>query len=108
LLWLLSVTVAHAQNLPSAKPEEVGLSSERLNRALAAVKADVDKGALPGAVLLVARHGKVVMFDAVGVLDPATKGAHDQGSHLSHLLHEQAYHLGGGDDALRRRQARPG
>jgi CubicO group peptidase (beta-lactamase class C family) len=73
LLWLLSVTVAHAQNLPSAKPEEVGLSSERLNRALAAVKADVDKGALPGAVLLVARHGKVVMFDAVGVLDPATK-----------------------------------
>ena len=73
MLWLLSVTVAHAQNLPSAKPEEVGLSSERLNRALAAVKADVDKGALPGAVLLVARHGKVVMFDAVGVLDPATK-----------------------------------
>src|SRR5213594_5062181 len=73
LLWLLSVAFAHAQNLPSAKPEEVGLSSERLNRALAAVKADVDKGALPGAVLLVARHGKVVMFDAVGVLDPATK-----------------------------------
>ncbi|HEX6775154.1 MAG TPA: serine hydrolase, partial [Methylomirabilota bacterium] len=62
LLWLLSVSLAHAQNLPSAKPEEVGLSSERLNRAFAAVKADVDKGALPGAVLLVARHGKVVMF----------------------------------------------
>jgi CubicO group peptidase (beta-lactamase class C family) len=73
LLWLLSVSLAHAQNLPSAKPEEVGLSSERLNRALAAVKADVDKGALPGAVLLVARHGKVVMFDAVGMLDPASK-----------------------------------
>ena len=73
LLWLLSVSVVHAQNLPSAKPEEVGLSSERLNRAFAAVKVDVDKGALPGAVLLVARHGKVVMFDAVGTLDPATK-----------------------------------
>jgi hypothetical protein len=53
LLWLLSVAFAHAQSLPSAKPEEVGLSSERLHRALAAVKADVDKGALPGAVLLV-------------------------------------------------------
>ena len=73
LLWLLSVSLAHAQSLPSAKPEEVGLSSDRLNRAFAAVKADVDKGALPGAVLLVARHGKVVMFDAVGMLDPATK-----------------------------------
>jgi CubicO group peptidase (beta-lactamase class C family) len=73
LLWLLSVSLADAQSLPSAKPEEVGLSSERLNRAFAAVKADVDKGALPGAVLLVARHGKVVMFDAVGMLDPASK-----------------------------------
>jgi CubicO group peptidase (beta-lactamase class C family) len=72
-LCLLSFALAHAQGLPSAKPEEVGLSSERLNRAMAAVKADVEKGALPGAVLLVARHGKVVMFEAVGMLDPATK-----------------------------------
>ena len=73
LSCLLTVTLAHAQSLPTAKPETVGLSSEGLNRVLAAVKADVDKGALPGAVLLVARQGKVVMFDAVGVIDPATK-----------------------------------
>ena len=70
---LLTFTLAHAQSLQTAKPEMVGLSSEGLNRALAAVKADVDKGALPGAVLLVARNGKVVMFEAVGVVDPATK-----------------------------------
>ena len=70
---LLTFTLAHAQSLQTAKPELVGLSSDGLNRALAAVKADVDKGALPGAVLLVARNGKVVMFEAVGVIDPATK-----------------------------------
>ena len=70
---LLTFTLAHAQSLQTAKPEVVGLSSDGLNRALAAVKADVDKGALPGAVLLVARNGKVVMFEAVGVIDPATK-----------------------------------
>jgi CubicO group peptidase (beta-lactamase class C family) len=73
LLCLFGLTLARAQSLPSVKPEEVGLSSERLNRAMAAVKADVEKGALPGAVLLIARHGKVVMFDAVGMLDSVTK-----------------------------------
>jgi len=70
---LLTFTLAHAQSLQTAKPEMVGFSSEGLSRALAAVKADVDKGALPGAVLLVARNGKVVMFEAIGVVDPATK-----------------------------------
>jgi len=41
---LLSFTRAHAQDLPGAKPEEVGFSSERLNRAMATVKAAVEKG----------------------------------------------------------------
>src|SRR5215470_4090803 len=73
LLCLISLTQAQAQNLPTAKPEAVGLSSERLARVMTFVKNDVDKGVVPGAVLLVARHGKVVLFDSVGVLDPATK-----------------------------------
>src|SRR5215471_14761444 len=73
LLCLVSLTQAQAQSLPTAKPEAVGLSSERLARVMAFVKNDVDKGVVPGAVLLVARHGKVVLFDSVGVLDPATK-----------------------------------
>src|SRR5499433_241481 len=73
LLCLVSLTRAQAQSLPTAKPEAVGLSSERLARVMAFVKNDVDKGVVPGAVLLVARHGKVVLFDSVGVLDPTTK-----------------------------------
>ena len=73
LLCLVTFVVAQAQSLPSAKPEQVGLSSERLNKITATLKADVEKGVIPGAVVLVARHGKVAMFDAVGVRDPATK-----------------------------------
>jgi len=73
LLCLVSVAFVEAQSLPTAKPEEVGLSSERLNKITAALKADVDKGVIPGAILLVARHGKIAMFEAVGVRDPATK-----------------------------------
>jgi len=73
LLCFVSITQAHAQSLPTAKPEAVGLSSERLGRVMAAIKSDIDKGVIPGAVLLVARHGKVVLFDSVGVLDPSSK-----------------------------------
>jgi CubicO group peptidase (beta-lactamase class C family) len=51
----------------------VGLSSERLGRISAMLKADADKGTIPGAILLVARHGKIAAFDAVGVRDPGSK-----------------------------------
>jgi CubicO group peptidase (beta-lactamase class C family) len=73
LLCLSTVSFVEAQSLPVAKPEQVGLSSERLNRLTATLKADVDKGVIPGAVLLVARHGKVALFDAIGVRNPETK-----------------------------------
>ena len=73
LLCLITVVAAQAQSLPVAKPEQVGLSSERLNKITARLKADSDKGVIPGAVVLVARHGKVVLFEAVGVRNPETK-----------------------------------
>jgi CubicO group peptidase (beta-lactamase class C family) len=73
LLYLLTAVVAAAQSLPTATPEQVGLSAERLGKITVTLKADAAKGVLPGAVLLVARHGKIAMFEAVGVRDPATK-----------------------------------
>lgn len=73
LLSLLFAAFVEAQGLPSATPEQVGLSSERLARITALLKADSDKGTIPGAIVLVARHGKVAMFEAVGVRDPGTK-----------------------------------
>lgn len=73
LLYLIAAVTVEAQSLPSAKPEQVGLSSERLQRITSTLKADVDKRVIPGAILLVARHGKIAFFETVGVRDPATK-----------------------------------
>ena len=68
---LMTCALAMAADLPRAKPEQVGLSSERLARITALLKADVEAKKIPGAVLLVARHGKIAHFEAVGKLDPA-------------------------------------
>jgi CubicO group peptidase (beta-lactamase class C family) len=65
----LSVNAA-AEPLPTAAPESVGLSSERLSRITDVLRSDVAKGTIPGAVLLVSRHGKIAYFEAVGQLDP--------------------------------------
>ena len=46
--------------LPRAeRPEQVGLSSERLERITAQLKADVAAGVIPGAVLAIARGGRI-------------------------------------------------
>jgi CubicO group peptidase (beta-lactamase class C family) len=57
--------------LPRANPEEVGLSSERLARIGATLKADIEAGRIPGAVIAVARRGKLVALDAYGWRDKA-------------------------------------
>ena len=62
-----------AQSLPVASsPEDVGFSSQRLERTRGALKADVDAGRLPGAVLLIARQGKVAFYDSAGFQDRAS------------------------------------
>jgi CubicO group peptidase (beta-lactamase class C family) len=66
----LAASLSIAQPLPGAKPEEVGLSSERLARVSEALKAEVAKGRYPGVVALVARRGKVAYFEAFGQRDP--------------------------------------
>ncbi len=55
--------------LQSASPEDEGLSSERLERIAAAIQKNVDDNRIAGGVSLVARHGKVVYFRAVGMAD---------------------------------------
>jgi CubicO group peptidase (beta-lactamase class C family) len=65
--------LAQAQVLPPVKPEQVGLSGERLGQLSGMLKSDIDKGAFPGATLLVARHGKIAWFEAMGALDPASR-----------------------------------
>ena len=56
-----------AQGLPKAnKPEDVGFSSDRLKRVTDAFQSEVDKGAIPGAVVLIARNGKIAYLEAFG------------------------------------------
>ncbi|HVY14523.1 MAG TPA: serine hydrolase domain-containing protein [Rhodopila sp.] len=57
--------------LPTAKPEEVGLDPAALDRLSAALRDRVAAGHIPGAVALVARHGKVAYHEAFGAQDPA-------------------------------------
>ena len=66
---LVVTAAAVAQELPSAKPESVGLSAERLERVGAAVQRNIDDKRIAGAVTLVARRGKVVWFKAQGMAD---------------------------------------
>ncbi len=70
---LLGVFTARLQAdaLPRATPESVGMSSQRLARIAAALKEDIDKGRMPGAVIAVARKGKLVYYEAFGFLDRA-------------------------------------
>jgi CubicO group peptidase (beta-lactamase class C family) len=63
--------MAAGHDLPTAKPESVGMSSERLARLGEGMKNLVDQGRLAGVVTMVARHGKVVAFDATGKRDIA-------------------------------------
>src|SRR5690349_6025211 len=60
-----------APPLPRAAPEDVGMSSERLARIAGVLKGDVERGRIPGAVLAIARKGKLVYFEAFGYRDKA-------------------------------------
>ena len=59
--------------LPTAKPEEVGLNAAALDRLSAALNDRIASGHIPGAVGLVARHGKVAYHQSFGRLDPVSE-----------------------------------
>jgi CubicO group peptidase (beta-lactamase class C family) len=58
---------------PTASPEDVGLSSERLERIASAIQKSVDEGRIAGGIALVARHGKIAYVKAVGMADRDAK-----------------------------------
>jgi CubicO group peptidase (beta-lactamase class C family) len=65
-------TAPQTPPLPEAKPGSVGLSTNRLQKMSDAFKREIDKGTIPGVTVLVARHGKIGWFDAIGRQSPAT------------------------------------
>jgi CubicO group peptidase (beta-lactamase class C family) len=57
----------------SGRPEDVGLSSDRLQRVGELVRRHLTAGDFSGAVTLVARNGRVVHHEAYGLMDLETK-----------------------------------
>src|ERR1700676_4690509 len=77
--FLLAMPLA-AASIQAAKPEEVGLSAERLGRIHETIQRHIDTHDISGAVTLVARKGRLAHFEAQGVMDleskkPMTKDA---------------------------------
>ncbi|MBI3208413.1 MAG: beta-lactamase family protein, partial [Candidatus Solibacter usitatus] len=66
---LLSLGSLAAAPLTVGKPEESGLSAARLQRLSAAMRGYIERGEVPGTVMLVARRGRVVHLEAQGKMD---------------------------------------
>ena len=68
----VSVMVIAASS-PTTRPEDVGLSSERLQRITQMIQRRIAAGDIAGAVTVVARKGKIVHLSAQGVMDLQSK-----------------------------------
>ncbi|MCM4166362.1 hypothetical protein KCTC52924_03296 [Arenibacter antarcticus] len=66
LLWF---SLGNSQNLETALPEEVGMSSARLDRLSSVLRQYVENGEMAGNVTLIARKGKIVYHSAFGSSD---------------------------------------
>src|SRR5690606_28242732 len=63
-----------AAPLPTASPEDVGMSSERLKKITAFFNQEVEAGRLPGGVIAIARQGQLVMHESFGKQNPKQEG----------------------------------
>jgi CubicO group peptidase (beta-lactamase class C family) len=61
--------------LPVAEPQALGFAPERLPRIAAALNAEIARNALPGAVLMIARRGRLAYCETFGHLDPVVRSA---------------------------------
>ncbi|MDM7942908.1 MAG: serine hydrolase domain-containing protein [Hydrogenophaga sp.] len=57
--------------LPPADLADLGLCPDRMRRLVDVLQADVERGRLPGAVVVLARHGRIALMQGIGRLDPA-------------------------------------
>jgi len=71
-LVILTVPMVWAASLPLVKPEQVGLSPERLDRVGQLLKKEIEQGRLPGAVALIARKGQIAYLESFGFRDKAS------------------------------------
>lgn len=65
----LAAAQGQADGARAVSPQKVGLSPERLGRIGEVLNGEIEKGKLPGAVVLVARKGQIAYFEAFGYQD---------------------------------------
>jgi CubicO group peptidase (beta-lactamase class C family) len=70
LMFLLSLSAAET---PRAKPDDVGISSQRLQRIHELIQRHIDAKDFSGAVTLVARNGRIAHLEAQGLMDIETQ-----------------------------------
>jgi CubicO group peptidase (beta-lactamase class C family) len=63
------VSLAAEDPLPRARPESLGMSSEKLERIGQVLRAEVEQGRMAGMVVGIARKGRLVYHEAIGYLD---------------------------------------
>ena len=59
--------------LKRSSAADAGLIPDRVKRLTAVLQNEIDRKRLPGAVVLIARHGKVALFESLGWQDPAAQ-----------------------------------
>lgn len=69
LILAIFVSSAQAEEIRTVKPEEVGLSSARLANISKMIQGEIEQNRMAGAVVLVARHGKIAYFETFGRAD---------------------------------------
>lgn len=69
LALVLLANFAVAEDITAVNPESVGLSSSRLERVSNFIRTTVGEKKMAGAVVLIARHGKIAYFEPFGQAD---------------------------------------
>src|SRR5829696_8375391 len=64
-----SIMMQSTSPLQRAEPASLGFSPQRLERIGAALRAEIAAGKLPGAVVAIARQGKLAYLESFGYLD---------------------------------------
>ena len=64
----MTVSPKEFAGLPTARPDEIGLSPERLDRLTIAMEREIAAGKAPGVSMLIARRGRIGYLQALGAL----------------------------------------
>jgi CubicO group peptidase (beta-lactamase class C family) len=75
-VWLVvaaALVIRVEATAPTVRPEDVGLSSDRLKRVTELMQRLIDAKTFSGAVTLVARNGRIAHFEAQGLMDLESK-----------------------------------